>query len=77
MDFKQATDRLMAEGFTADDLARALGLATQTVRAMRLDPSTASHRTPPADWPEKLAKLAAERGGGLQEFAKQLRRTGG
>ena len=72
MDFKEATDRLMEAGLTAHDVAGALGLATQTVRAMRLDPSSSAHRTAPGGWRKALAKLAQERGEELRELAETL-----
>ena len=73
MDFKEATDRLMDAGCTARDLAGALGLAPQTVRAMRLDPSSSAHRSPPKGWNEALEKLARAKGEELRELADALR----
>jgi hypothetical protein len=72
MDFKEATGRLMDAGLTAGDLAEALGLAPQTVRAMRLDPSSSSYRNPPEGWRKAFGKLARERGGRLLELAREF-----
>lgn len=77
MDFKAATDRLMGAGLNAQDIAGGLGLAPQTVRAMRLDPSSSSYRSPPEGWREALGALARERGGLLLDFAKELEGTDG
>ena len=72
MNFKEATDLLMETGFTADEIGEGLALAAQTVRAMRLDPSSDSHRAPAADWRQELAKLARRRGQKLEGFSKKL-----
>lgn len=72
MDFKQATDRLMKAGLTTEDIAEGMGLAKQTVRAMRLDPSSDSYRVAPADWRRRLVALARGRGEELQGIAREL-----
>ena len=72
MDFKTATDRLMELGVPAREIAEALGLQPNTVRAMRLDPESGHHRTPPPNWQPELKKLAAARGGRLVKLAKEL-----
>ena len=72
MDFKAATDRLMELGVPARDIAEALSLQPNTVRAMRLDPESENHRTPPPNWQPKLRTLARERGGELVKLAGEL-----
>lgn len=76
MTFSEATDRLMAAGVTLQEIAEALGVAHQTARVMRLDPSSDSHRRPPEDWRPRLARLANERGAALQDLAEDLGGTG-
>ncbi|MEZ4414631.1 MAG: hypothetical protein R3E10_02680 [Gemmatimonadota bacterium] len=61
MDFKQATDILLEYGVTLPEIAEALGIAAQTARQARLDPSTEGFRRPPAEWREALAVLAEEK----------------
>lgn len=58
MDFKQATDILLEYGVTLPEIAEALGIAAQTARQARLDPSTDGFRRPPPEWREALAVLA-------------------
>lgn len=80
MDFKAATDRLMEEGFTAADIAEALGLAKQTIRVMRLDPTSSHHRRAPDGWAAALARMIASHGEAradrLRELAAELRKAG-
>lgn len=73
MDYKTATDRL-AERVTHEDLAEALGVSVNAVRAARLDPGTDSHRTPPEGWERAVAQLARTRAAELEELAAELER---
>lgn len=77
MTFKEATDQLGALGIGLPEIAEALGLEYQTVRAMRAAAGTRAARTPPAEttWRPALAKLAQERAGALAKLASVL--TGG
>lgn len=70
MTFREATDEAFALGLTAADLAAALGLKPNTVRAMRL--GTAHGRTPPVDWAFVLAAVARQRGAELLELAERV-----
>lgn len=71
MDFKTATDRLLAN-LTVSDIADATGCATNTIYRARMDPSKRGYRRPPANWREILIRLARERGGELLELADEL-----
>jgi hypothetical protein len=77
MDFKTATDELMAKGVSLPEIAEAFGAAYTTVRAWRLDPSSASYRRPPEDWAPRLAQLARERGGEFVALSRNLERAAG
>ena len=72
MDFKTATDVL---GISAPDLAREFGLQPQTIRQMRLAPTAASYRSPPANWEVVVARLARDRGVELQGLVERLEQT--
>lgn len=71
MDFKAATDILAVP---ATVLASAFGLKAQTIRQMRLPPSAANHRAPPAGWQKVVARLARDRGRALEMLADRLER---
>lgn len=72
MDFKEATDHLKVLGATQEDIGDALGVSAATVRAARLDPDSASYRSPPDDWRPRLVTFARKRGGELDRFADRL-----
>jgi hypothetical protein len=72
MDFRKATNRLMAHGLGLQEIAVFLEIAYTTVRAARLEPGTDSHREPPAGWEKALAKLARDRARELEELAEEL-----
>lgn len=72
MDFKTATDRLMDLGVPTREIADALGLKPNTVRAMRLNPSSDGHRSAPAGWERAAAKLARGRSKELDALAEEL-----
>lgn len=76
MGFQEATDALMAEGVTLEEIAETLGVAYTTVRAYRLDPRSASYRKPPKGWGPPLARLARSQSGRLANLADQLERGG-
>jgi orotate phosphoribosyltransferase-like protein len=71
MDFKKATDELMA-GMTRGQIADALGVSEATVRQARLDDAAKAHRNPPEGWEVKVAKLARERASRLTRLAERL-----
>jgi hypothetical protein len=71
MDFKKATDELMA-GLTRADIAKALGKGADLIRQARLDPAANAHRTPPQGWEGPLAALAEKEGNRLLRLAKAL-----
>jgi hypothetical protein len=75
MDFKTATDRLTGR-VTADEIARACGVARNTIARARLDPSSSAYRSPPVGWQKVLAHLARERGDEFHELAKELEKAG-
>ena len=73
MDFKKATDELMA-GLTRGQIAKALGKSEALIRQARLPPDNAAVRTPPQDWEKPLADLAEREGNRLLRLAKSLRK---
>jgi|GEM_PF-3321492 len=72
MDFKEATDRLLAAGVDLREIAEAVGLGHQYVRAMRLAPGAKSARPspPPEKWGPPLVALARARIEALQGFVR-------
>ncbi len=72
MDFKQATDRATSTCIALADIADAAGVKHHSVRRARLDPRTASYRSPPAGWEQAIAKLARERARELLGLAEEL-----
>ena len=76
MEFKQATDRATTTCITLADIASAAGVTHHSVRRARLDPGTASYRTPAAGWEKAIAKLARERAGDLVKLAEELEAYG-
>lgn len=75
MDFKSATDRLKG-CVTHEEVADVLGVDVQRIRQARLSEDSAGYRPPPEGWTEAVATLAAERGGDLQDLARELREAG-
>ena len=71
MDFKKATDELLAT-FSHEELAAALGVSVPTVRQARLDPSAKARRSPPEGWQRKVRRLAEQRAERLQRLAQRL-----
>jgi hypothetical protein len=76
MDFKTATDRL-TDRVTADDIARAFGVARNTSARARLDPTGSAYRSPPVGWRRVLARLARARSRELKALADELERGSG
>lgn len=60
MDFREATDSLCAK-VGHEDVARALGVSTQTIRQARLKPGGDAHRPAPDDWQNAVIRLAEDR----------------
>jgi len=71
MDFKKATDELLA-GISHQELADALGCSVPTVRQARLDEGAKARRSPPEGWQAVVAKLAKARAAGLLRLAGRL-----
>jgi len=71
-DFRQASDRLNALGVSIQEQAEALGVAYQTIRLMRLDPSARGYRKPPQEssWRSIFDQLEERR---AVEMMKQTR----
>lgn len=69
MDFKQATDRMQRLGFTLHQMANALGIGHQTIRAMRVQPGTPTYRTAPPEekWVPAFLNLIAQRKNEVKE----------
>lgn len=60
MDFKQATDRLLAT-LPHEDLAKALGVSVPAIRQARLRDGARARRNPPAGWRAIVIRIAEER----------------
>lgn len=71
MTFRRATDIL---GLSAAELAAEFGVRAQTIRQMRLKPTAANYRSPPAGWQKGVIRLARERGQELRDLVDQLDR---
>lgn len=69
MTFQEATDLLLEHGFALQEIGEALDIAYTTIRAMRLNPESTSHRQPPQDWKAALGRLACSRARDLYELA--------
>lgn len=78
MTFNEATDALLADGVSLNEIADALGVSYATAKQARLAPDNAAHRRPPVGWEPKLIQLARDRrrslGESLGGFADQLSR---
>ena len=72
MDFKTTTDRIMEFGVPTRELGEALGLRPNTIRVMRLDPTSEHHRSPPAGWESALLQLMRGRSKELDALADEL-----
>ena len=73
MDFKGATDRLLACGVTTRAIAQEAGLSLNSVARMRFDPSKPSYRRPPKDWPELLMRVSLAHAADRDRSALDLR----
>ena len=73
VDFKSATDRLLACGVTTRDIANAAGRSLNSVARMRLSPATPSYRRPPEDWPELLVRVSLAHAAARDRSAVDLR----
>jgi predicted lysophospholipase L1 biosynthesis ABC-type transport system permease subunit len=74
MEFKAATDRLMA-AVKIPEIAAALGVTANAVARWRVDPSKEASREPSVPWRMAVAKLARRRGDDLHQLAADLERT--
>lgn len=72
MDFTTATDRATGACITLADVADAMGIAAQSVRRSRVDPSKPSYRPPPSGWEAAVATLARARAADLLALADDL-----
>lgn len=72
MTFKEATDRLLAAGVDLREIADALGVGHQYVRAMRAERGAKVWRAPPPPekWRPALAALARARIEALESFVR-------
>jgi len=73
MDFKRATDAI-AGCCSADEVAAALGVSTNTIRRARMDPDNRNARPAPAGWQQAVARLARQRAKELTRLAEALER---
>ena len=56
-DFRKATDDLFAT-ITHEELAKELGCSVAAIRQARRAPGTPAFRNPPANWEDRVRKLA-------------------
>lgn len=69
MNFREATDELLAVGVTVEAMAVAAGVTANTITRAR---TAATHRrTPPREWRSMVRGLAWRRAGELQEQARK------
>ena len=73
VDYRGAVDRLLACGVSMAEIAAEAGMQHQTIRATRLDPSSASYRRPPDDWPAILRRVATSRAADLDACSADLK----
>lgn len=74
VDFKEATDRLIAARATLEDVAEAVDRDPSSVGKARLDPDSSAYRSAPPGWEKPLAKLARARARDLMKLAEELER---
>jgi hypothetical protein len=55
-----------------EELANVLGVSVQGIRQARLDEANPSYRSPPAGWPEAIARIARARAAELWALAERL-----
>lgn len=68
--FREATDRLLAWGFSAEDIGSAAGVSANTIlRARRSD---GQMRPPPREWRRVLRELAEARSKEAAALAAEL-----
>lgn len=71
MDFRAAV-KTLGGAYTQQDIADALGVSWHTVKQASLPTDSSGHRNPPEGWEARLAKLARERAGELDDLATEL-----
>lgn len=74
MDFKKATDELLAS-ISHQELADAIGVSVATVRQARLSQDAAAHRTPPVGWESAVTALAQKKAQHFRRLAEKLGRS--
>ena len=73
LDFKAATDRLMAAP-RIPDIAGELGVSVNTVARWRVDPEKDASRSPSIIWQAEVARMARARCTDLTKLAERLER---
>ena len=71
MNFKQATDALL-ESVTLENLAKEMGVSVQSLRQARAAEGSTSFRSPPPNWENAVAKLAAAQARKFQRLLERL-----
>lgn len=71
LDFREASDQL-TECVTHGEIAREAGVSVQSIRVARLDRGSSGYRSPPADWPAVLARVARRHAKKLEALAARL-----
>ena len=72
MDFKKATDRLLAAGCRLDEIAEELGVSAGPFLPGAARPRASGFRSPPEGWQAAAARVARRRGGQLCGLAAEL-----
>jgi hypothetical protein len=57
---------------TAGEAAELFGLEVQTIRQMRMAPTSSGGRKPPDNWRTEFARVARQKGGDMENIAAQL-----
>lgn len=71
MDFKAATD-VLGDCVTHEQIAKLCGVSVQGIRQARIDQDNTSYRSPPANWPRVIARLARERRRELKKLIEAI-----
>lgn len=72
MNFREATDELCTK-MDHEDLARAMGVSTQTIRQARTPAGAGAHRSPPDGWEHAVIRLAEKQVWHYRKLIEQLR----
>jgi CRP-like cAMP-binding protein len=72
LDFKTATDEMLALGITTAAIAERLGVSPNTVSRARMDPSSPNARAAPDRWQPALREMLREHGKAASALARRI-----